>query len=183
MFARLPLHMYVKKKRQTGNSESPQLRISPDKSNPSPSSILCQLPQNDPQNQLLVLSLAFSLPPHQPLLLSVECYLGFTGACKILQFEGLLSFSIEIFIEDAGDGFFLFFISPTLRAHVGKTSVEGMQGRRDFDWFFSSFLPFFIHRNFNYPNIFIPSHSPPPLPHVLSSTPTLTLLCPAKHSS
>lgn len=37
-------------------------------------------------------------PPHNPLLLSVECYLGFTGACKILQFEGLLSFSIEIFI-------------------------------------------------------------------------------------
>lgn len=112
MFARLPLHMYVKK-RQTGNSESPQLRISPEKPSPSPSSILCQLPQNDPQNQLLVLSLAFSLPPHNPLLLSVECYLGFTGACKILQFEGLLSFSIEIFIEDAGDGFsFFHFTDP-----------------------------------------------------------------------
>lgn len=38
------------------------------------------------------------LPPPHISLLSVECYLGFTGACKILQFEGLLSFSIEIFI-------------------------------------------------------------------------------------
>lgn len=41
---------------------------------------------------------SLSLPPHNSLFLSVECYLGFTGACKILQFEGLLSFSIEIFI-------------------------------------------------------------------------------------
>lgn len=38
-----------------------------------------------------------SLRPLLPLL-SVDCYSGFTGACKILQFEGLLSFSIEIFI-------------------------------------------------------------------------------------